>query len=162
MGFGETAYTGVAELGKFQAMLSLVIGIIIAVCLIIVAIFIFRQNQDHLIDVSAKIIDTECTPYTKTIKKGKITETNTSYKCVLTVNYIANNKEYNRTLITNSTTEYIKGDTIDITYDKTNPNQIQLKIFRYKYIASGSCSCAIIILLLHPFHDSFGIFSYSA
>ncbi len=140
-------YEGAASFGKFKAVLSLIIGIIISVILIGAAIYFYTRDESHLIDTKGTIVTANCQEYTN--EKKEI-----SYNCTLDINYTVDDKMISGKISTISKIKYFPNTTIEITYDKSNPVDVSLKIFRSHHISYILICVAIIILI------SSGIYYY--
>lgn len=109
---GNTLYDGAADFGKFMALVSMVIGMIISAILIVIAIYLLLKHDKHSVSVKATVTDAKCTRVTidKSVRND----------CILTINYTAGeskiSKEYNTI-----GKYYTPGDTISIRYDPDNP-----------------------------------------
>ena len=116
----ETIYSDAATLGKTSSYIYFIIAIVIAVILIIYALYINSQQQKP--SVSAFIITASCTTFNNGNRNNNI-----SYSCLLNVKYKVNEIEYVNNLTTSSNLIYNPNTYIDIEYDPANPNNINIK-----------------------------------
>ena len=115
----ESIYTDAATLGKTSSYIYFVIAIVIAVILVIYALHINSQPQKP--SVRAFIITASCTTYNTGNRYNNI-----NYSCLLEVKYKINEIEYVNKLTTTSNNVYNPNTYIDIEYDPSNPNSINI------------------------------------
>ena len=127
-------YEDTSSLGR---VISLIVGIIIAIILFICA-FSYQQTPDNP-STTATILSASCA----TIINNK----NTEYSCILNLKYTINNKEYTNYITTQSNIYYNQNATIDITYEIDNPNKINIKPLDNMTISLISCGVGIVIIL---------------
>ena len=112
-----------------RSTISAGLSTLIAIILIIIAIFSFEKKNNKTALIKATITNASCTP-----------EGNEN-SCIITLAYTINGKNYQSNIHTRSKTNYTKGQTIDIEYDPNNPQDIQLKTI-------GSTTLAIILIVI--------------
>ncbi len=134
--FASEVYENSSSLGRVISLISLIVGIIIAIILFICA-FSYQATPDKP-STTATIITSSCT----TVLNNNKTE----YSCVLNLKYIVNNKEYNNIITTQSNTYYNQNTTIDINYELDNPNKIYIKSLDNMTMSSISCVIGIVII----------------
>ena len=115
----ESIYSDAATLGKTASYIYFIIAIVIAVILIIYALHINSQPQKP--SIRAFIITASCTAFNTGDKNN-----NVNYSCLLNVKYKINEIEYVNNLTTSSNLIYNPNTYIDIEYDPTNPNNINI------------------------------------
>lgn len=124
----ETIYKGTASLGRFKGKLTFYIMSIISVVLFMFAIYYFFINDTNFINTTAIIKKVNCTQF--------IDNQGTHYDCILEVQYKIEDKEYNANIMTyHERVGYFVGQSIEITYDKTNPTNVTLKKLSNKMIS---------------------------
>jgi hypothetical protein len=116
---GEQVYSGMAEYGKIQAGISIVVTSVIAIIMLGIGIYLLRRKDTYTNQTTGKITKAACVT-----KSGNSTR---QFDCNLTVEIIVNSQTYtidNLTII--SGTEYIPGKTITVYYNPENPNEAAL------------------------------------
>ncbi len=136
---GSSIYEGSATLGKVQSYVGLFIFGSISIILVIVAIYLFSVNESNLIDSRGTILSATCNRVMGSAGR------NMSYSCDVQVRYNVGGKDYVTNIITNGSTPYYSGSTIDITYDSNNPNQATEKKLRDKTLAFILLGIAILL-----------------
>ena len=116
----ESIYSDTATLGKTSSYIYFIVAIVIAVILVIYALHINSQPQKP--SVRAFIITASCTTFNTGDRNNNI-----SYSCLLNVKYKVNEIEYVNNLTTTSNNVYNPNTYIDIEYDPSNPNSINVK-----------------------------------
>lgn len=117
--FVSSVYDDASKLGVIQSFIGLIFAIIIGLVLVIIGYtFVFSANE--YIKVSGEIIFIDCQNITDYKTKK------TTRQCVLSIKYNdkANNLYTNNITVDNKT--YLLGQTIEIEYLKSNPNQIRI------------------------------------
>lgn len=137
--FGKNIYNQTIEIGRFSSNIKFYIAIFVAIILIMIGIYLILKKQDNLVDITAKILNANCI---RSVKNKKYI-----YNCVLTVEYIINNKKYSGVINTSSDVPYVKDQIIDITYDKENPNKITIKQLRLKWIGLILLIISLLIMV---------------
>jgi hypothetical protein len=116
--------------GKTSSKIGFIISCIISVVLLYLS-FVFFTKTDNFITINSNIINVKkCTENTR-INKNENTKTssiNTSYDCIITVEYTVNNNLYTNDIITKSNIDYknFNTKTLKISYNSKNPNEIRL------------------------------------
>jgi hypothetical protein len=127
--FVNDLYNGAASLGQTESYIHLIIGGILSLILIAIAIHLLFINQSDLIDSTAIITDSHCVPNYE--NKGGVT-----YNCDLRIKYTVDGKPYSGQISsTSSTSSYAAGDSVAITYNSTNPNEVTSYQIRDKTLA---------------------------
>lgn len=129
-----------ANLGKVTTSISFIISIIIGVIFIIVAIYFGVQRQKPSVKALIKI--SNCETETKISNNRKVI----SYRCLLKLIYTINNIDYINDLSVNSYNVYNPNSYIDIEYDESNPNNINLKGLDNTSISSISMGIALVLV----------------
>lgn len=148
MNYGETLYDGASELGKLQSLIGFICAIIAAVILICAGLLFYFKDESNNVDTTATIKEINCTQRptetydsrTRRYKREIIND------CVLTINYNVLDKVYENKLTSSGTTIYYVGASVDITYDKTNPNVVSFRGIKSTYIGYF-LSCIALILV---------------
>jgi hypothetical protein len=130
-------YEDTSSLGRVISLISLIVGIIIAIILFICA-FSFQKTPDKPF-TTATIISSNCT--------SVVNNNKTEYSCILNLKYTINNVEYINYITTQSNTYYNKNASIDITYELEDPNKIYIKSLDNTTISYISCGVGIVIIL---------------
>lgn len=129
--------------GKTTSKIGLIISGIIAVILLYFS-FVFFTKSDDFKKVNSII---------KNVKKcNEQNEINNKsnrkyYNCIITVEYIVDNKTYINDIITNSNINYMYyyPNTLDISYNTKNPNEIKIPGLSNKTIGLIFLIIAIIV-----------------
>jgi len=135
--FASEVYENTSSLGRIISLISLIIGIIIAIVLFICA-FTYQSTPDKP-STTATILSASCATI--------INNNKTEYSCILNLKYTINNKEYTNYITTQSNIYYNQNATIDITYEIDNPNKIYIKSLDNMTISLISCGIGIVIIL---------------
>ena len=138
----NSVFDETANLGKATTSITFIISIIIAVVLIICAIYFGNKKSKPF--VRAFIKSANCDTESKIINDKK----EISYRCVLKLNYNINNIEYINDISVNSTTIYNPNTYIDVEYDELNPNDVNIKGLENSTISYISFGIAIVIILV--------------
>jgi hypothetical protein len=127
------------NLENLKVWIGMIIGIVIAIVLICVGIYLYTRDQSNLIDTNAKITTTHC---------NQIVEKNRSinYNCVLSVEYMVGNKKYTSVLNVDNGVPYNVGDTISISYDAKNPSISSQSSMRYATIGLILSAIGLVII----------------
>lgn len=145
----ESVYSGAATVGKIQATMGLIVGGIVAICMCIVGFFLVR-SEDKLTEKTKAIVQNAKCTETIVYEKNK---NRTTYDCNLEVAYIVNNVPYVEFVKT--TTKYNTGESLEISYNPTNPKEIAVDHIPPKVLGVGSSVVAIIIILSVGLHFYF-------
>lgn len=130
-------FNATAELGTVRSYITFIIFSLIGAVLIFVAIVLFFKDQSNLIDSVGTVREViNC------IKGQK-----QSYECELSVRYIVNGVPYQNRIQTNGKL-YNSGSNVDITYDKTNPNDVKEKTMSYRTLSYILFAFAILMISL--------------
>lgn len=133
-------YEGTAALGRFQATVSLYIGICIAVILIICASYNYSQKNDFVKIIAEIKEDVKCIP-------RKLDKT-TFYQCTLNVQYFVNGILYKGIIHTDSDKSFVGEKNIEIIYNPNNPNEIKYEPISPQGAAVFSLISASIIVCI--------------
>lgn len=135
--FASEIYDDTSSLGRIISLISLIVGIIIAIVLFICA-FSYQTTPDNP-STTATILSASCATI--------INNNETEYSCILNLKYTINNKEYTNNITTQSNIYYNQNAIIDITYELDNPNKIYIKPLNNKTISLISCGVGVVIIL---------------
>ena len=130
-------YEDTSSLGRVISLISLIVGIIIAIVLFICA-FNYQKTPNKPF-TTATILSSSCT--------NVINNNKTEYSCILNLKYTINNVVYTNYITTQTNTYYNKNAPIDITYELDNPNKIYIKSLNNTTISYISCVVGIVIIL---------------
>jgi hypothetical protein len=130
-GIGDEMYTGASELGKFYAIISLIICSIIFIICLIYGRFLISKKTKYSETVKAKILTSSsppsnCLQYDSTVTRDKSTVVVKKYKCELTISFTLKDKSgvetsYVSKVSSDTEIDYSKIPEIKIYYDPTNP-----------------------------------------
>ena len=137
---GEQLYDGAAGVGVVMATVSLFIGILIAIIMIGVGIYLLLRKKTST-NISGIVKTVKCKNVTEEINNKSTTIVN----CDMMIEYTVDGKKYTSPLATNNGTHSV-GDSISIHYKNDNPNIIYTSI-NTDYIAYGLIVIAIVIVL---------------
>jgi hypothetical protein len=138
-------YEETSKLGKYKFRTAIISGVILTIIILICGIVNIFTWDDKLIDTTASIIESNCTSDTVTDDKGKVT---TTYKCNINVQVIDNGITINKMLVTNSSKKYIVGDTIPVTIDKRDTNNIGVVLSIYRMSNTWIFIIGVILAVL--------------
>lgn len=114
----NSTYRGLAEVGKIkwymQNILSVFLGIILLVCGIY---FATKKTDVNIVNSVAKVMKSNCSQ----IVEGKTI----MYACTLDISYDVNGKTYETNIAVKRNNLVKEGDTINVTYDKSNPTDVK-------------------------------------
>jgi hypothetical protein len=142
MSLGQSIYDDTASFGQLTSKIGLGCAICIAVILIGCIIYLVATQNINLASTVGTITKAICTPQTNV--SGKTTTV--TYNCALTVEYTIDNIKYEH-IVNTTDKQYNINDTIELSYDKTNPNTVQEKPMNV-YTLSGILSCIATSLVL--------------
>lgn len=115
----ETAYEGSASLGKVVGIFGAASGILIGLIILAIGLFlIFKKATRNTVDAIIKKAD--CKENIQEIDNKRTIYQN----CVLDISYIAEDGKTYEAKITTNDKKYIEGQTIKVSYDITNPQDI--------------------------------------
>lgn len=138
---GGKIYDGTAELGQVTSKIKLGVGICISLCLLGCGIYSYTHNTD------SQYTTTKATITTATCNTSNTNGTSRT-QCTLQLKYKDNNGvEYNNTLNSTDNKFYTPGQTIDISYESTNPNNIQMNQLSLKTL-SYILSCIAVLIVV--------------
>ena len=137
---GDKIYDGTAELGRIRSVIGLVCGIIIGLLLLSAGAYMLSTDQSNLVDTTALVKKATCVSYYDAENKKNM------YNCNIDIEYKIVDKVYNSTISASASTPYAEGRTIDVTYDKNIPENVQSQILRNKWLGLGSLGCASLII----------------
>jgi len=148
-------YEETSRLGIYQFRTTIISGVILTIIVFICGLVNIFTWDNKLIDTTATIIESNCTTDTVTDDKGKVT---TTYKCNINVQVIDNGITINKMLVTNSSKKYIVGDTISVTVDKRDTNNIGVVLSIYRmsntWIFIIGAVLAVITLITYIIYTS--------
>jgi hypothetical protein len=130
-------YEDTSSLGRVISLISLIVGIIIAIILFIFA-FGYQSTPDKP-STKATILSSSCATI--------INNNNTEYSCILNLKYTIDNKEFTNYITTQSNIYYNQNAQIDISYELDNPNKIYIKSLDNMTISLISCGIGVVIIL---------------
>ena len=114
-------------LGSLYTMRSLVIGLVLALILFIVGVYLATKKYVPFTPVRANVIQaSKCSKSIMEHTSKDSTQISEIFTCNLDVQYIVNEKTYKTHLTTSSPFQYSIGDSIRIEYDPSNPSDVRL------------------------------------
>ncbi len=127
--WGTTAYDGLNDLGVFKANLMMIITIIVATLVLIFGVYyIYTDDDDKYLRIQGTVMEADCSPSTTNDSNGR---TNVNYKCGILVDYKIDGKVYSKKIFSkNSSSAYLKDETIDLVVSKNNYNDVQLSFMK--------------------------------
>lgn len=147
-GIGTEVYSGMAEYGKIRSGISLVFVTIIALVFIIIGGYLAFRKETYTRKVIGKIEKSECTVVTRGDKK--------SYNCSLEIKYKVNDKEYTLNTISESSTQYVVGNNIDVYVNEENHSDASIQS-GYKKIGWIMIGIALVIWIGTALHFYFSL-----
>lgn len=136
-------YEGSASLGRFQANVGMVIGVIFALLLLACGVYLITNNDDNkYIAVNGKVTKADCKSHIVTDSKGKRRQ---NYSCNLTIEYTID-KVYSGSLFVDSGTNYKVGDNVSLWVDKSDYSKIKMSEIKKTWLGAGAIGCAILIV----------------
>lgn len=145
---GQEVYSGMAEYGKIRSGISLVFVSIIALVFIIIGCYLVLKKETYTEKVIGKIEKSDCT----VIIKGD----NKSYNCSLEIKYKVNDIEYTLKTTTDSSTQYVSGNNIDVYVNKDNHSDASIQ-YGTKTIGWIMIGIALIIWIGTALHFYFSM-----
>jgi len=142
MRFAQGIYDSSASLGRVTGIFQGITGIFIGCVVLAISILLIVRKETRVI-VDATIKKAECTDVTETVNNKKQITKN----CVLTLNFYT--KEKNAlTEVTLSSNEksYAEGQIVKISYDSTNPLDVQMHKITLKTVGWILLAVAILII----------------
>lgn len=146
--FVSDVYDDASNLGVIQSFIGLIFASIIGLVLLFVG-YTYIASSNEYVGTKGKITNVLCTNVERKTSPGKKgTNTQTTKSCVLTVEYLDKKTEfYKNTLNTNDNNVYKVGQTIQIEYLKSDPNQIRLPGFADSTLGYISSGISIVLIL---------------
>lgn len=145
-GLFGTLYEGSSSLGTFRADLNMILGIIVAVIIIIIGIYLILFNDDNkFMTITGTVINPQCTSRTQYNSNGTKRIEN---DCIVTVNYVVNGKKYSKKMDIDSSINYMTGDKVQLSVNKTDYTDVKLKTISEGVLGWGSLSCALFLIAI--------------
>ena len=140
--WGNTLYDGAGSIGIFMANFSMIIGIILAVFLAVMGIYIMINDyDDNYFRIQGKVTEPNCVKTSITYDdKGRSVD---NYKCNSIVSYIIDNYTYFKNIYMTKTSFYIKDEPIDLMVLKKDHTDVKLS-----YINRTTIGCAAMIFAI--------------
>lgn len=126
-------YDDASRLGSTMALIYLVIGIVIGILLLCSASIVYMKSNNNLVDTTGSVLKAECSQYK--------TKDTVVYECLIDVKYTVDNKEYTRQMSTIKSSPIAAGETVKITYDKTNPIDASVKT-----LSNGTIALILLVV----------------
>jgi hypothetical protein len=105
------------------------IFLIVLFIIFLVLSIVFLSKKDNYIKIKADIKNINCYEVrTKHTSNRGVVTYSYKYNCNINVTYNIKDKKYENNIKTNSSTDYRKDKTIEISYDPNNPMNIRLPI----------------------------------
>lgn len=136
---GTQLYDGAAEVGKFMAVVGLIICGVIAFILVLVAIYLFATPSNYTSQVEGKITKASCSSGSKG-----------STECVTEVEYDVNGTKYTSNV--NTSKRVIEGQNITLVYNPVDPKDAKQKGLSRIAVAWILIGIAVFIMLLSALH----------
>lgn len=130
----EKIYDATAAFGVFMALLSAIGGTLISLILIAVGIYMLQYKDPYEGKTFAKVTASKCNTKDK----------NTT--CVIDYEYTVDNKAYKLSSIQLQGT-YVSGNTVNMLYDKKNPDNHKLNPTNWKLIGWICIGIGIFIVI---------------
>jgi uncharacterized membrane protein YciS (DUF1049 family) len=127
----QPAYDTTANIGIFYNIFGVIMSIIIGSIFISIGIMILKINKNLKGRTSGSVIEADCDKSSKS--------------CLSTISYNVNEVNYKNKKNTNIVN---KGQTLEILYDTTNPNNFEINYSISKYIGWGFIIFSIFIIIL--------------
>ena len=147
---GSTMYDGTAQLGRFQATVSLGAGVVFAVCLasVVSSLIASIVQQPALEKTSGIIKDAKCSTRT-VIVRDKYNNSSQKYitECMSQIEYIVDNKKYKQDLLLTGRT-YNVNETVTIYYEKNHPENIYESNVNFVIAIAIVVTVSIAVLVL--------------
>jgi hypothetical protein len=141
---GENVYEAASMYGQAKSIMAAFFGSVIGLILLGIGIYFVTKKDSFDKDVIGVLDEATCTSFTIT-RNGK---NETNYKCDLTISYTINSTKYTKQMVLDSSPNpYNKGNSIDLEYNSSNPNDFRLKEIKKSYLGSGSIVVAILIVV---------------
>jgi uncharacterized protein YxeA len=121
MALGDDIYSGAAEYGKFNALIGVIFGTILAIILIIIGTTLLVHHEEPVQFVEGTITNT---PDCKT-RQDKDTQ-ETYSKCYIEIAYNINQQKYTYRGYTKEPRQYKNGDKIILYYKPSSPGDAKL------------------------------------
>ena len=116
MGFGETAYTGVATFGRFRAITGAIVAVLIMLVMWVIGFNMLTSDK--------KVVKGTVKDAKLLSKQSGGKNSSPMYNMSLTVEYNFGGTNYMESpVITNSSTQYVAGQTISLKIDPKNPSK---------------------------------------
>jgi len=139
-------YNDSSSLGKIESFIGLVIAVIIGLVLIIIGYYNITSSEQYIL-TTGTINGINCQNIIQNNTTNTSTNTSTTKSCILNIGYKDDNTIFYTNNLTIDNNIYTIGQTIQIEYLKSNPNQIKLpgiSNITLGYISSG---ISVVIIL---------------
>lgn len=138
-GVGQNLYDDAGDFGLFKVKLFLILGIILATCLISSGVVLVFSKDDYL-DTQATVVSSKCREYN--------TKYGVAHNCMTDVKYTVDGKEYTGKLNHTTMTPPADDSIINIRYDPTNPQTITNGPRQITLGFAASCIAIIILVVV--------------
>jgi len=141
-------YDQSSNLGKTYATIQLMVGICIFVILCIGGLYFeFKPNTSANIDAKiVKVISCDRNVNNNINSKNNTSSESVNYNCNLQVSYTVKDQPYNNNVSLSKSTPYLVGETVSISYNLNDPNNISGPQGDNQTMGSISIVIAILIL----------------
>lgn len=127
-----------SEVGQIRATIGLIVGILMSFCLIGISIMLFMRKDIKYLESIGKITELSCNEYIKNNQQY--------YKCILTIDYNIDEKNYKKVVETDGMNMYSLLSDVPIYYEDGKPELIILvKPINNKFFASILLGCGLCI-----------------
>jgi len=142
MRFAQGIYDSSASLGKVTGIFQGITGIFIGIIVLAISIALIVRKEPRVI-VDATVKKAECTDVTETVNNKKQITKN----CVLTLNfYTKDTNKLTEVTLSSNDKSYAEGQIVKISYDSTNPLDVQMHKITLRTV--GWILLAISILII--------------
>jgi hypothetical protein len=123
--WGNSLYDGASGVGVFKAELMMVVAIIVAALLVVMGLIMIMYNDDDkYLRIKGQVVQPNCVLSGMT--KDTTGNPTNNYKCNMSVKYIVNGKEYNKTIFVSGSANYIPNEPVDLVVLRSDFNNVQI------------------------------------
>lgn len=121
IGIGQTLYQDAASLGRFKALVILILGGVVSLILFLTGIYRLFAYRIYSLTADSKVTQVTGCMKTQDINKKW------NFDCTTSIEYTINDKKYQNSIKLSKDNEIKIDDMIPIYYNPSNPNEISVE-----------------------------------
>ena len=149
-------YQGAQTVASGYAIYKLIGGIIIALIILCIGFFVFRdaKKYDNWGVTKATVVTPNCNSYRQSTGSGSKRRTSIKYDCNLNIKYNVGTNIIDNIVFKSSDKPYFIGQEIDVTYNPEVPKEVQVgtkEMQKMTGMGMMGCGCCILMLSIFGF-----------